>query len=39
MAYVKLLKSQGYNIHAYEPSLMVKGANKLDMEGSIVSRH
>lgn len=35
MAYVKLLKSKGYNIHAYEPSLMVKGANKLDMKGII----
>ncbi len=37
MAYVKLLKSQGYNIHAYEPSLMVKGANKLDMKGIIAN--
>ena len=37
MAYVKLLKSKGYNIHAYEPSLMVKGANKLDMKGIIAN--
>lgn len=37
MAYVKLLKSRGYNIHAYEPSLMVKGANKLDMKGIIAN--
>ena len=37
MAYVKLLKSRGYNIHAYEPSLMVKGANKLDMKGIITN--
>lgn len=37
MAYVKLLKSKGYNIHAYEPSLMVKGANKLDMRGIIAN--
>lgn len=37
MAYVKLLKSKGYNMHAYEPSLMVKGANKLDMKGIIAN--
>ena len=37
MAYVKLLKSKGYNIHAYEPSLMVKGANNLDMKGIIAN--
>ena len=37
MAYVKLLKSKGYNIHAYEPSLMVKGANKLDMKGIVAN--
>lgn len=37
MAYVKLLKSKGYNIHAYEPSLMVKGANRLDMKGIIAN--
>jgi len=37
MAYVKLLKSKGFNIHAYEPSLMVKGANKLDMKGIIAN--
>lgn len=37
MAYVKLLKSKGYEIHAYEPSLMVKGANKLDMKGIIAN--
>lgn len=37
MAYVKLLKSKGYNIHAYEPSLMVRGANKLDMKGIIAN--
>lgn len=37
MAYVKLLKSKGYNTHAYEPSLMVKGANKLDMKGIIAN--
>ena len=37
MAYVKLLRSKGYNIHAYEPSLMVKGANKLDMKGIIAN--
>lgn len=37
MAYVKLLKSKGYDIHAYEPSLMVKGANKLDMKGIIAN--
>ena len=37
MAYVKLLKSQGYNIHAYEPSLMVKGVNRLDMKGIITN--
>ena len=37
MAYVKLLKSKGYNIHAYEPSLMVKGANNLDMRGIIAN--
>lgn len=37
MAYVKLLKSKGYAMHAYEPSLMVKGANKLDMKGIIAN--
>ncbi len=37
MAYVKLLKSKGYNMHAYEPALMVKGANKLDMKGIIAN--
>ena len=37
MAYPKMLKSKGYNIHAYEPSLMVKGANKLDMKGIIAN--
>jgi hypothetical protein len=37
MAYVKILKSKGYNMHAYEPSLMVKGANKLDMKGIIAN--
>lgn len=37
MAYVKLLKSKGFNMHAYEPSLMVKGANKLDMKGIIAN--
>lgn len=37
MTYVKLLKSKGYNIHAYEPSLMVKGAYKLDMKGIIAN--
>ena len=37
VAYVKLLKSKGYDIHAYEPSLMVKGANKLDMKGIIAN--
>ena len=37
MAYVKLLKSKGYNMHAYEPSLMVKGANKVDMKGIIAN--
>lgn len=37
MAYVKLLRSKGFNIHAYEPSLMVKGANKLDMKGIIAN--
>ncbi len=37
MAYVKLLKSQGFNIHAYEPSLMMKGANKLDMKNIIAN--
>lgn len=37
MAYVKLLKFKGYNMHAYEPSLMVKGANKLDMKGIIAN--
>ena len=37
MAYVKLLKSQGYNIHAYEPSLMMKGSNSLDMKGIIAN--
>lgn len=35
MAYVNLLRSKGFNIHAYEPSLMVKGANKLDMKGIV----
>ena len=35
MAYVHLLRSKGFNIHAYEPSLMVKGANKLDMKGIV----
>lgn len=37
MTYVKLLKSQGYDIHAYEPSLMKKGAYNLDMKGIIAN--
>lgn len=37
MTYVKLLKSQGYNIHAYEPSLMKKGTYNLDMKGIIAN--
>ena len=35
MAYMKLVKSMGYDIHAYEPSLMTKGANHLDLKGII----
>lgn len=37
MAYMKMLKSQGYDIHAYEPSLMAKGSNSLDMKGIIAN--
>lgn len=37
MAYMKLVKSMGYDIHAYEPSLMTKGANNLDMKGIIAN--
>lgn len=37
MDYVKLLKSQGHDIHAYEPSLMTKGSNSLDMKGIIAN--
>lgn len=37
MAYPKLLKSKGYNMHAYEPSLMKKGANTLDMKGIVAN--
>ncbi len=37
MAYEKLLKSQGYDIHAYEPSLITKGSNSLDMKGIVAN--
>jgi ParB family chromosome partitioning protein len=35
LAYFNMLKSQGYDIHAYEPSLIAKGSNTLDMRGII----
>ena len=37
MAYMKYVKSMGYDIHAYEPSLMTRGANHLDMKGIIAN--
>lgn len=37
MAYVKLLRSRGYDVQAYEPSLIVKGGKKLDMTGIIAN--
>ena len=37
MAYMRLVKSMGYDIHAYEPSLMAKGSNSLDMKGIIAN--
>ena len=37
MAYMKYVKSMGYDIHAYEPSLMTRGANNLDMKGIIAN--
>lgn len=37
IAYMKLVKSKGYDIHAYEPSLMTRGANHLDMKGIIAN--
>ena len=37
MAYMKYVKSMGYDIHAYEPSLMTRGANNLDMKGIVAN--
>ena len=37
MAYMKLVKSMGYDIHAYEPSLMTSGGNNLDMRGIVAN--
>ena len=37
MMYMKYVKSMGYDIHAYEPSLMTQGANHLDMKGIIAN--
>lgn len=37
MWYMKLVKSMGYDIHAYEPSLMTRGANHLDIKGIIAN--
>lgn len=37
MAYVKYLKYMGYDIHAYEPSLMMQGGNNLNMKGIIAN--
>ena len=37
MAYVKMLRSRGYDIQAYEPSLITKGGKKLDMSGIVAN--